>query len=128
METSIFLAKAIGLFGTISTLAIISRYKLYLQIEAEAEKSLSTIYLTGFIILILGILITISHPVWVMDWRVIITILGWLTLLKGVMRIFMPELIQQLIAKKQREKRFIFAEIGVLLISLYLVYQGFQAN
>jgi len=35
METSIFLAKVIGLFGAISTLAIIFRYKTHLEMEGN---------------------------------------------------------------------------------------------
>ena len=128
METSIFLAKVIGLFGTISISAIVFRYKAHLVMEEDSAKSPSMVYMSGFLFLLLGVLVTVSHPVWVFSWPVVITILGWLLLLKGVMRIFFPDLIKNLIEKKKSIKRFILAEMVSLLISLYLLYQGFVAN
>ena len=125
IETSIFLAKIIGLFGTISTLAILVRYKIYLEIEEDATRNPVMIYVSGFFILIIGVLLTVSHQVWTLDWRVLITIIGWLTFLKGTLRILFPETIKKLIKKKKYDRRFLLAEVTVLLVSLYLVYQGF---
>ncbi|MEX1997298.1 MAG: hypothetical protein WEA04_01295 [Candidatus Andersenbacteria bacterium] len=125
MEDSIFLAKVIGLFGAISTLAILSRYQQSLAMEESAAKNLVVTYLSGFLILIGGILLVISHQVWTGDWRVIITIIGWLVLLKGVIRIFFPDIVKKLIEKKNSDHRFVLAEVATLLVSLYLVYKGF---
>ena len=125
METSIFLAKVIGLFGAISTLAILVRYKTYLEMEEDAIKNPGITYLSGFFILIIGILLTVSHQVWTWDWRVIITIASWLLLIKGTIRIVFPETVNKLIEKKKNDRRFLLAEVAVLLISLYLMYQGF---
>jgi VanZ family protein len=30
------------------------------------------------------------HNLWVADWRVVITIIGWLSILKGAIRILLP--------------------------------------
>ncbi|MBI4548126.1 MAG: hypothetical protein HY707_09105 [Ignavibacteriae bacterium] len=125
METSIFLAKVIGLFGAISTLAIIIRYETHLVMEENAVQSPAVIYLSGFLFLLLGILVTVSHQVWTRDWRVVITILGWLLLAKGLMRIFFPEAVKKFIEKKRNDRRFLLAEVVTFFISLYLIYQGF---
>lgn len=126
METSLFLAKVIGLTGVISTLAIIIRYKLHLEIEESASKDLSAIYSSGFIFLLLGILLTVSHSILTLDWRLIITILSWAMLLKGILRILVPEMVRKLIRGKKNNKNFILAEVIILLICLYLTYKGFQ--
>ena len=127
METSIFLAKVIGLFGTNYFLQ-----SFLLQSTSCDGKDMQKVLLwficQVFLFLLLGVLVTVSHPVWVFSWPVVITILGWLLLLKGVMRIFFPDLIKNLIEKKKSIKRFILAEMVSLLISLYLLYQGFVAN
>ena len=129
METSIFLAKVTGLFGAISTLAIIIRYKLHFAMEENAAKNPATIHLSGYLFLMLGILLTVSHQVWTRDWRVVITIIGWLILLKGLMRILFPGTIKKLTEKKiKNEKRFLLTEVVTFLISLYLIYQGFFVN
>lgn len=125
MDTSVFLARVIGLFVTLSTAAILLRYKKALELEAAVVKNPMTTYLSGFLILILGILLVVSHQLWTSDWRVIITVIGWLVLLKGLLRIFFPEAVGKLIAKKQRNRHFVWAEVAVLLLGLYLLYQGF---
>jgi len=128
METSLFLAKVIGSFGALTTLAIMWHYKFYLQMEANVAKNQTTIYLSGFVFLLLGILISVSHQVWTLDWRVIITIIGWLTLVKGLMRILLPNTISYLLEKKQTERRFIYGEATLFLLCIYLLYQGFIAG
>lgn len=125
MEAPIFLARAIGLFGAISTLAVMARYSCHLAIEEDTARNTPLIYLSGFLALGIGVLLVVGHQVWVWDWRVLITIIGWLTVLKGMLRIFFPEMVKTLIAKKKHSKKFLLADIAVFLASLYLLYQGF---
>lgn len=49
-------------------------------------------YLTGFIAVTFGLLIIGYHNLWVADWRVLITIIGWLALIKGLIFIVLPKL------------------------------------
>lgn len=128
MELSIFLAKVIGLVSTVSALAVIVRYKTSLALDEAAVRNPAVAYLGGFGILILGVLIVISHSVWTTDWRVLITIIGWLVLLKGIGRIFFPDSVGNMIAKKKDNRWFILGEFAVLLVGLYLLYYGFLAH
>ena len=125
METSIFLAKVIGLMSVISTTAVLIRYKGSLALEEEAMKNPVATYLSGFAILILGVLLVVSHSVWTSDWRLVITIIGWLVLLKGVGRIFFPGAVINLIEKKRNNRKFLIGEVIVFLAGLYLLYYGF---
>ena len=45
---------------------------------------------TGYITFLLGLVTVILHNRWVTDWRVAITMLGWTTFLKGMMKIGFP--------------------------------------
>lgn len=125
METSIFLARVIGLVGVISAAAVLARYKEALKFEETLVKNPANIYVSGFFILILGVLLVVSHSVWTPDWRIVITILSWLVLLKGLMRIFFPETVRRLIQRKQSNRWFILGELTMLLVGFYLLYYGF---
>ena len=125
METSIFLAKVIGLVIVISTTAVLIRYKESLALEEEAVKNQAVTYLSGFAILIFGVLLVVSHSIWTFDWRLVITIMGWLVFLKGVGRIFFPSAVAHVIKKKRDNRWFILGEIIVFLVGLYLLYYGF---
>lgn len=125
METSIFLAKVIGLVSVISTAAVLVRYKESLALEEEAVKSPGMIYFSGFAILILGVLLVVSHSVWTFDWRLVITIISWLVLFKGVGRIFFPNAVRRMIERKRDNRWFLLGEVIVFLVGLYLLYYGF---
>lgn len=52
------------------------------------------IFLTGVLALAAGVAIVNAHNVWAPDWRVIITVLGWLLVLRGIMLIVFPLTVQ----------------------------------
>lgn len=50
---------------------------------------------TGYITFLLGLITVVLHNVWVSDWRVSITLLGWVTLFKGIEKIGFPDRIHR---------------------------------
>lgn len=50
---------------------------------------------TGYITFLLGLATVVAHNVWVADWRVTITILGWVTLFKGIEKIGFPDRVNR---------------------------------
>src|SRR3989344_8559136 len=106
MEVSIFLARVIGLTSVVSTGAILVHYREFLLLEAQAVKNKFSVYTSGFVFLLMGVSLVVGHSVWVLDWRVVITLLGWAMLLKGLGRLFFPDSITKLVEKKQRHRAF----------------------
>lgn len=45
------------------------------------------------VLLICGVLMVYGHNLWVADWRVVVTIVGWMTLLKSVAILLAPRLL-----------------------------------
>jgi hypothetical protein len=45
------------------------------------------------VLLICGVLMVMGHNLWVGDWRVLVTIVGWMTLLKSVTILLAPWLL-----------------------------------
>ena len=89
MEITLFLAKFWGmlfmLLGGLSVCAGLLRKIIKLTDNHKVT------VITGFITFLLGLMTVVLHNVWVMDWRVGITILGWTTLLKGLTKITFPD-------------------------------------
>ena len=50
---------------------------------------------TGYITFLLGLVTVVLHNLWVFDWRIAITILGWVTLCKGIMKVAFPQHIHK---------------------------------
>ena len=52
--------------------------------------------MAGFTTVILGSLIAFYHNVWSGDWRVLITIVGWLAIVKGVALMAFPGFMRRI--------------------------------
>jgi hypothetical protein len=48
------------------------------------------LWVTGLITFVMGTVIVALHNVWSLDWRVIVTLLGWLTAIKGAVIVLFP--------------------------------------
>ena len=53
-------------------------------------RSPALLYLSGVLTMIAGVAILLAHNVWVADWRVLITVFGWLAAVGGAARIALP--------------------------------------
>ena len=49
------------------------------------------VFLAGLITMPAGLAVVLTHNVWVADWPVLITVLGWLTVISGAVRLVAPE-------------------------------------
>ena len=95
MPTSIFLAKLIGPVAIAIGIGVIVSRDTYRKLMEEFLTSHALIFLSGILAMTAGVAIVINHNVWAPDWRVIITLLGWLATLGGVMRIVFPQRVEQ---------------------------------
>ena len=129
MDISIFLAKAIGFYYIIMSLSFfIKKRKLKLQI-INMMNNPGLVLATGFIVLIMGILIVVSHNIWTKDWRVIITIMGWMILIKGINVILFPEfLVNMSIKWLQNNTLYYITFYFVFTIGTTLIYYGYAQS
>ncbi|MBW3016330.1 hypothetical protein KY309_01835 [Candidatus Woesearchaeota archaeon] len=121
MDISIFFARLWGSFFIIFGLLFIITRQLGKTIEMTKDKAF--VISTGYITLIMGLVTVILHNVWVADWRVVITILGWSTIIKGIMKIGFPEHIRK---QAQRfKKKQILSAIILLILGAWLLWMSF---
>ena len=91
MFASYFLAKLIGPFCLIVGIGVLATGAHYRALAEEFLNSRALIFLSGLITLPAGLAIVLTHNVWVAHWPVIITILGWLLVIGGTVRIVVPQ-------------------------------------
>jgi hypothetical protein len=68
----------------------------YRAMAEEFLRSRALIYIAGLLALVPGLAIVLSHNVWAADWRIIITLLGWLATIGGVFRILFPQQVTRI--------------------------------
>ena len=123
MNTTIFLAQFWGWFSVIIAIVFLVKEKSFLNELLKMHEDKVFVFLSGWVILILGLITIILHNIWVADWRVIITITGWASIFKGVTRICFPEATYKLTNAIFRNKilRFRIAMVVVGLLGVLLI-------
>jgi len=121
MDISIFFARLWGSFFVVFGLLFIITKQLGKTIEMTDNKAF--VISTGYISFLMGLVTVILHNVWALNWKVAITILGWSTLIKGIMKIGFPEVIHK---QAQRfKKKQILSAIFMILLGAWLLWMSF---
>lgn len=93
---TIFLATVIGWYLVIFSLIILFKQAYVRSVLTDIMLSRGLFFIMAALAFIVGLLIVVSHNVWVMGWPVIITIFGWLILLGSLFRLFFPETVHSM--------------------------------
>jgi len=96
MQNSIFIARLAGPVLAWVGLAILLRPQAFRGMVQSFMASPATLYLTGFLALVGSVALVLVHNLWSPDWRVIITVLGWVGVVKGAVIIVRPQSILSL--------------------------------
>lgn len=97
MEISIYLARFWGSLFIILGLGSVLGNFLGRVITYTEDKTITVS--TGYITFLLGLITVTLHNIWVTDWRVAITILGWTTLCKGIEKTMFPGRVNKVAQK-----------------------------
>ena len=75
-----------------------------------------------------GLAIVLYHNLWVLDWRVIITVLGWLAVIGGTMRIIFFRTVEKL-GEAMLDKSWALTLAGLvwLVVGAVLCFFGYIA-
>ena len=126
MALSIFLAKLLGLYLMIVCAAVFLRRKDLEGALNEFATSKLFAYFSGAVILMLGLAVVLSHNVWELNWRGAITLLGWLTIAKGIIRLFFLEGAKALSQKVILSGWYWIIILVSFLVGVWLAYVGFS--
>jgi len=125
MDLSIFLARLLGLYFLIVAIELILRRHEFEGAVKDFASSKGLLVFSGSISLILGLAVVIGHPVYEMGFHGLITLLGYLMILRGIWRMAFPSRIQKkLVTCFQQGYKLIF--LILLVLGVYLTYAGFN--
>lgn len=125
METSIFIAKILAVTYLAMGLWFLISGDYY---KKELIKLLDNACITlmgGLMAIILGALIIQYHSFWVKDWPVIITIIGWIALIKWVLLLVFPHFIHYFKPLLKSENIHKFFTPVCIIVGLIFAYFGF---
>lgn len=126
MERSHFLAKLIGPVFIAGGLGMLFNTAIYRAMFERALHDHMLIYLSGVIALTIGLAIVAVHNDWKWHWPLIITVIGWMALIGGAVRIITPQLIERFGLSMLSYPSFFTVDGGIaLLLGVLLSYFGY---
>ncbi len=122
MTTSIILGQVLGLFFIIMGFLLLLRKKFLFKMFKDIKHDEGWLFLFGVLTSILGLLIIFSHNIWQDAWRIVITLIGWITLLKGLNLLFFPEAMMKTVKwALKTDWVYIVATVFSFLLGSYLL-------
>jgi hypothetical protein len=126
MELTNFLAQFFGLTLAIFAGILVLQPGMIRAVVREFGVSPMVTLLYGIASIMGGLGIVISHNVWVADWPVLVTLIGWSALLKGIVTMVAPELLHDMgesIYSSPGRTQIVLVIAGIL--GIYLAGAGF---
>lgn len=93
-----------------------------MNLEIFSNTSAHLVYLNGLLLFVAGLAIVQVHNVWTTDWPVLVTLMGWLFLLGGLIRMVAPVSAQQ---ATQHPAALLALTSVLLIIGIALSFQAY---
>jgi positive regulator of sigma E activity len=127
MTPSTFIARILGPLLVISGIGLLLEGQAFSAMAGDFLRNPALIYFSGLITLAVGLAILNVHHLWVRDWRVIVTIFGWLTLLGGILRILATSWVQRAAESVIAHPRWlVVGAVATLVLGGFLTVMGYQ--
>ncbi len=127
MDVSKFLSKVIGLYFIIITTAMFVNMPQFINNVEQLIHDAPLMFVTGFFTLILGLLMVVAHSVWQWNWRVMVTLIAWITLIKGSTILFFPQLMDTTTMVFLRSASIQYMAAGFdFILGVLFCYFGFK--
>lgn len=129
MDVSQFIAQLLGpIYLAVGVGGLVNRAQ-YMQFVKDFQISFGVQIASGAVALLIGIVMIKFHSIWSFDWRLIITLFGWIALLKGITLLALPAKIGQGLADNIISRpNLVTAMFGFsILLGLVFIYFGYVA-
>jgi hypothetical protein len=128
-KQTVFLSRLLGLYCLIVACAMLAQRQFTLDAVAALLRDPPLLYVLGVLLLFAGLAMVLAHN----SWRggpvpVIVTLIGWLTLLKGMAFVgLLPVSADTLYLVQLRfEQLYYFYAVVTVALGAYLTYFGFR--
>lgn len=127
MTPSTFIARILGPALVIIGLGLLLEGETFRAMAGEFLRSAALVYFSGVATLAVGLAILNVHHSWTRDWRSIITVFGWLSVIGGIFRILAPTLVQRVGESMIAHQRWpVVGAIITLALGAFLSVMGYQ--
>ena len=126
MELTLFLTQVIGIYLVLIGLICIVKRKMMMHAMGDVVTNKSLLYVIAIIELIAGISLVISHNIWVWNYAVIVTIVGWLMLIEALAYLALPySWVKKIFRMFNTKGWYVGGGLAAVILGAYMVAIGF---
>jgi hypothetical protein len=127
VPAAILIARLIGPLFAALGLGMLLNATFYAAAVGEGAHSPVLIAIAGMATLVAGLAILNAHRAWTYDWRVLVTVIGWVFIVAGLIRLILPTLAETLApAVYSGPAALMVAGVVVLIIGGILSFEGYR--
>ena len=128
MAAAQFIAQILGPLYLVATLGWLFNRAFYRRMISEFSQNHAVLYMSGIFAFVFGVVILTLHNSWTANWQVLITLIGWAGLIKGLTILVFPQaMIRYGQAFATNKVLFTLTFLLAFLIGLVLTWYGYFA-
>ena len=120
MDTSITLARIIGIALLLTGVTLFNG-SYFGAVMYDFAHSMGLLWVTGFMTFVLGAVLVALHNMWCRDWRVIVTLLSWLMVIKGAVIMVIPQTMMTFYTRILSDHFLVFGGIYAVALGMTLL-------
>ena len=115
METTLLVAKVMGVYLIISGLFLLIRGKSLPMMMKDFFDHPAIVYLTGVILIFISTLYLVGNNVWDGTCNTVVTIFVWMVLAKGIAYVLFPEVLHKVSNNFMVKGLNIYGVVGIVI-------------
>ena len=129
MSLSVYLAWIFGPFFIVVGLSMLLNRAYYRDMVERFFNDPQDYFFSGAAALAGGLALVAGHNVWVVDWPLLITLVGWAMVVKGVLRLAVPQFGRGFFtAALKTHSHLALSGVILLVAGTYLVWSAWRAG
>jgi len=125
MDVSVAITQVLGIILAVMGLSVAIDRKIVSAALEKVSQDRGFLWLWAFLILTMGALMVVLNNIWTSGLPLLVTILGWLTLIKGAFLLLLPGPAVSLYRKCNKNSVLVFGGIAAFILGVVLLYLGF---
>ncbi len=122
---SFLFSQVFGLYFVIMSIILISRAEYYKELVGKLKKPGAGVMVGASLSLFIGLFLVVTHNIWALQPRVVVTMICWLFVIKSVLWLSAPERMLKMAKKVWSGKRHYYVCIFMLILGVYMMARGF---
>jgi len=123
---SFLIAQVFGLYLVILAVIMLGQAKYYRALIATMEEKSISMFSSTLVWLLIGLFLILIHNLWVLEPRVLVTLLGWIIVVKSVFWLAAPKSMMRFSKKVCAGSGYYISAIITGIFGVLLMTKGFH--